>query len=144
MNWASKYVGLEFEDGGRGPEFVDCWGLICLIYRNELGIELPLYSEISPRNLIAVAREMNKPIEFWQSIEREELQEFDIIGMTQYGSSIIAHVGILTPSGKVLHSERGCNTVAIGLDHVAVRERIRCFRRHRQVTFSRSGANRCN
>lgn len=142
MNWVSKYVGLEFEDGGRGPELVDCWGLICLVYRDELNIELNPFADISARNLIAVAKAMNSDAnaEQWEDVSREELREFDVIGLTQYGSRFVAHVGLYTGAGKVLHSEAGCNTVSVGLDHVSVRERIKCFRRHKKMSL-RFGVN---
>lgn len=137
MNWASKYVGLEFQDGGRGPEFVDCWGLVCVVYRNELQIELPSYAEISTRDLINVSRAMkhDDTPEIWQAVDRTDLREFDLVAMTQYGGRSIAHVGIMTPGGKVLHSEAGCNTVSVPLDHISIRERLKCFRRHKKASL---------
>lgn len=39
-DWLNQYVGIPYEVGGRGPA-LDCWGLCCLVYQNELGIVLP-------------------------------------------------------------------------------------------------------
>ena len=41
MNWVQDYVGLPYEMCGRSFEGVDCWGLVVMVYRNELGIVLP-------------------------------------------------------------------------------------------------------
>src|SRR5690625_6139174 len=37
---AGPYIGLPYEFDGRGPRY-DCWGLACLIYRQELMIDVP-------------------------------------------------------------------------------------------------------
>lgn len=133
VNWEDKYIGIPFKDGGRTRKSVDCWGLVRLVYLQELQIELPIHAEISARNLIAVAKEMSggKDLEDWQPIEKTQLQEFDIVGMSQYGGKSVAHVGIYTQKGKVLHSELSCNTVLVDMGHVMIRERLRCFVRHR-------------
>ena len=40
-SWISKYIGLPFEDKGRGPSGFDCWGIVTWIYMQELGLILP-------------------------------------------------------------------------------------------------------
>ena len=44
-NW-SDYVGVPFQSKGRNETGCDCWGLVCLIYRRELGIALPEYADL--------------------------------------------------------------------------------------------------
>jgi len=49
VDW-SKYVGLPYAPAGRSvnkDNGVDCWGLLCLIYQQELEIELPRFEKIS-------------------------------------------------------------------------------------------------
>lgn len=43
MSWSDRFIGLPYSEFGRGRAGCDCWGLACLIYREELGLTLPDY-----------------------------------------------------------------------------------------------------
>jgi cell wall-associated NlpC family hydrolase len=59
MTCLSNLIGVEFEYGGRGPNTLDCWGLVQECYWRRHGIRLPDYrSTASPRrNAAMMARE---------------------------------------------------------------------------------------
>lgn len=40
-NWVQRYVGIPYRPCGRDHYGIDCYGLVCLVYREVLGIELP-------------------------------------------------------------------------------------------------------
>lgn len=40
MKSLNDYIGLEYEDGARGPDKFDCWGLVRSIRREILGLPL--------------------------------------------------------------------------------------------------------
>lgn len=44
-SWVASYLNLPFKDQGRTREGVDCYGLVRLIYQEQLRIELPSYTE---------------------------------------------------------------------------------------------------
>ena len=48
-----KYLGIPFADHGRDQDGCDCWGLCCLVYRQEWGIALPDMGE----DMAALARQ---------------------------------------------------------------------------------------
>ncbi len=135
MTWVDRYLGMQFEDGGRGPETVDCWGLVRLIYLNELHIDLPSYGEISADDMLSVTSEIDlgKDGETWQAVEQSDLRPFDVCVMRYLGLRRIGHVGIVTPYLTILHVEHGIDAVHIPLTHSTIKGRIACFRRHRKT-----------
>ncbi|MNO71786.1 hypothetical protein D3C76_627090 [compost metagenome] len=40
MEFVNKYLGCSYEDGARGPDRFDCWGLVRLVRHVELGKRL--------------------------------------------------------------------------------------------------------
>ncbi len=139
MNWFEKYVGTRFIDGGRTSDGVDCWGLVRLIYQRELKIELPSYAEISAENLIAVSREITsgKDGEQWTDVEQSAILPFDVVVMRYHGTRRIGHVGLVIAPSKLLHIEDGIDAIIVPFTHFTVKERIACFRRHkdRMIAF---------
>ena len=63
-----KYVGISYNVNGRDMQSVDCYGLVYLIYKNELGIDLTSFAEDdidanSTQELIAQYKEGWEPPE---------------------------------------------------------------------------------
>ena len=40
MQWVNKYLECVYEDGARGPDKFDCWGLVRLVRHAEMGLRL--------------------------------------------------------------------------------------------------------
>jgi hypothetical protein len=40
MEWVNKYLECAYEDGARGPDRYDCWGLVRIVRHAELGKRL--------------------------------------------------------------------------------------------------------
>lgn len=102
MHWSQNYIGLPYLSGGRGPEKVDCWGLLYLVYLNEFKIELPLYPgmavEFNPRN---AQRAKEAIIDDWSPAPLP----FEGCAVAMSLKTSIHHVGVYTAAdrGKVLH-----------------------------------------
>lgn len=128
VNWYNKYVGLRFDDNK-----LNCWGLVCLIYKQELNIDLPSYSDISACDLINVARNITagKDGEEWVDVDRTDIKEFDIVVMRFGKSRFIGHVGIAIDNRSLLHTEKMIDSCIVPYSHFSVRERIQCIRRHK-------------
>ena len=103
MSWSNRFIGIPQADLGRLREGADCWGLACIIYREELGISLPdylgygsteEYGEIS--SLIDGAR--ISPL--WVPVTGPALA-FDIALFRR--GRLNSHIGIVVRHGLMIH-----------------------------------------
>lgn len=135
VNWAAKYVGIPFADGGCSPDGCSCWGLVRMVMRDECGIELPAYGEISSRDLLAAARCIDRDgaSEMWAKVDRP--RPFDVVtmyAMHDEKMKVIGHVGVMSSTTEILHVWRETDAVNIPITHPRVRFKIVGFYRHRE------------
>lgn len=107
--WCNKYIKIPFKECGRDENGCDCWGLTRLIYRDELGIDLPMlmgYSDTHDRNKISDLYETEHLN--WKEIPLNQEKEFDIIIFRTMG--LPTHVGIVIGNGFMIHCERSIGT----------------------------------
>ncbi len=111
MHWATKYIGIPYEAGSRGPATVDCWGLVRMAYQQQFGIEMPLHPGISlekPKEAsIAIQAGLQSD---WRSIENPV--DGCLVAMSHRIS--IHHIGLYAAveNGRILHCSNGQNVVA--------------------------------
>ena len=101
--WSNAYVGIPYDRRGASHAGVNCWTLVGLVYREQLGIILPSYledyvpmaedAEIS--RLVGIER--RKPV--WREVASAEA--FDI-ALFRRGRAD-AHVGLIAAPGLMLH-----------------------------------------
>jgi len=102
-HWAAKYIGMPFLPGGRTAEGVDCWGLLCLIYREKFGIELPTIPWIGRASIQEqINTVINADGKDWQEVP----DPFDGAAVGMSLRTAIHHVGIyvVADGGKIMHS----------------------------------------
>lgn len=102
------YLGIPFAELGRTRDGCDCLGLVMLVYRECLGIELqePGYAHTRDPNIPAL---IESEATRWQSIETP--QRFDVALFR----GVYWHLGIITEPGKMLHVDRGLES---SIDHL--------------------------
>lgn len=126
MNY-DRYIGLPYKENGRDELGVDCWGLARLFYKQELGIELPSYTELysgsyDPKVVAAI----NYYKDTWTSVETPQpgdLCLFNILGEP-------SHVGIYIDNGKFLHSRDGKDSVIESINNAKWFNRLQGFYRY--------------
>lgn len=133
--WVTQYIGLPFQELGRGPDAFDCWGLVRWILLREADIEAPDYSEAyqDVGDRVAVPRAIKRGLERdFVSVERPEL--FDLIIIRTGGRSIpvaAMHVGLVLDRSSFIHVPEGAQLST--LDRYTERmweRRIEGFWRH--------------
>lgn len=133
MHWAARYIGIPYEAGARGPEKLDCWGLVRIVYRNEFKIELPEHAglalETTPRHTSYMIQQGLK--HEWTHV----LIPFDGALVAMGHNETIHHIGVYAnaDSGQVLHCLGGHSVIAETLTKLKYRGmRVLKFYRHEQ------------
>lgn len=121
-HWTRDYLGLRYAARGRSREGIDCWGLVCLVYREQLGVELPSYDDekVSAEEKHEAEALFRGEMGKWSDVPAEEAREFDVLWMRDPHHRLATHVGIVVRPGLMLHassnqqsgSERGVVSTA--------------------------------
>lgn len=118
MKDLSKYIGLEYGNLGRGPDKFDCIGLILEIYKNELGIELPDYTELQYdedwyKEHDHIVDNIDKK---WIEV-KEPLEMFDIlIFFGGCAKGVANHIGLYAGNGRFIHISSQYSSMLSRLD----------------------------
>jgi len=108
--WWNAYIGIPFAEKGRGPDGVDCWGLVQLVYRQERGIELPgyewCYETTNDRDSLSFTIDHER-IAKWNTVETPHSMDVVILKMR----GVPMHVGLITKKNHMIHCARGIGTV---------------------------------
>lgn len=94
--WSVKYLGIPYLQGGRTTEGCDCWGLVVIVYDEELGIALPKFDD--------------RDLRFESNFGRVETPaEFDVVLLARAHR---LHTGIiLNASGDIFHTTENSQAV---------------------------------
>lgn len=122
--WWADYIGIPY---GTGPGEATCWSLVCRIYSDQLGVDLPRYGEISAKDLIAVARAMRAPQERWRPVEAPAA--YDVVLMTHRAGGA-GHVGVMVDAKRLIHVQRATASVVVPVGHLSVSGKILGYRRY--------------
>lgn len=104
-HWSTPYVGLPWAPVGRDRSGVDCWGLIRLIYAEQLHILLPsylgAYSSEYERAELASHIDGVTQSGIWTEIGRADVLPFDVLVFRR--GRLDTHVGLVVERGLMLH-----------------------------------------
>lgn len=131
MSWEGAYVGVPFVEGGRDRRGLDCWGLVRLVFRDRLAIDLPLHDEIGPADHRRVTTQMQASIGSgaWQKVQGPRAYDV-MVARRDPHSRYPGHVGVMLDSGRVLHVWKGRDVHVSRLREPALAGLIIGFFRH--------------
>jgi len=129
----SKYIGIPYKNLGRDFSGVDCYGLLYLFYKNELGLEFPSFEELAyPKKWYKKGYNIindNVP----ETVFKVEppFQIFD--GLVFFLNSKLAnHTALYIGRNKILHVYEGISSMIEDLD-IGWRRRLYCGYRHKDI-----------
>lgn len=114
--WCNDYIHIPFVEHGRSRAGCDCWGLARVIYKEQLGIDLPLlldYKNTKDSKNIADLYEIEH--QDWVEIQKGDEKPFDILMFKILG--LPTHVGIVVNKGYMIHCEYGIGTHVSEYNH---------------------------
>jgi sulfur carrier protein ThiS len=136
MNF-DKYIGLPYQENGRTQSGVDCWGLARLIYKHELGIELPDYSDLYTGSWDEqVTKLINYHKDSWHQVEKPVVGDLCLFNI--YGEP--AHIGVYCGGNRFIHSRDGKDTVVESLSSIAWKKRFQGYFRYSASSVQLTGA----
>jgi cell wall-associated NlpC family hydrolase len=131
-HWSRDYVGLPWRFAGRDRGGIDCWGLLWLIYRDVLGIEVASYAmetmDAPEREQIAALLTNDRQFSPWSPVEPGREREFDMAVFRRGG--IESHIGIVTEPGRMLHILHGGEVVCERFDQGRWKPKLIALHRH--------------
>ncbi len=129
-----KYTRIPFKSHGRDFRGCDCGGLVWLVYKNELGIELPDWREIYSGTQVEDSLELEEAVstmlgENGIEVELKDVRPFDVISFRVCGQAS-THVGLAISNSKFIHIMQGLSNVETErFDSIKWQRRITgCFR----------------
>jgi cell wall-associated NlpC family hydrolase len=138
--WASKYIGVPFLAGGRTLKGLDCYGLLHVVFKEQLGVDIPehqdVYYERNPsedghdRQTVGDAISM-RTLKDWTPIIDGQEKSMDGIILRIAGHPI--HIGLVLVPGIMLHSEFGHDTVVESYRNLKWERRLVGFYRHKSL-----------
>ncbi len=132
--WANEYVGIPFEEKGRGHAGCDCWGLARLVLKEQFDVDLMDhdgdYETVKDRHAIAVAVENDLPN--W--VETKKPQCGDVVLLRCKGLPL--HIGVMLNRRRMLHILEGINAGTERLDSIVWKDRIIGYYRSRKMNHA--------
>lgn len=111
--WINRYIGIPFVSGGRTFDGADCYGLVRLVYMEELHIKLPIlaneYKDAKSRKETVKVVQEQRIAPYWKSVPKGSEKPFDVAVVNM--ANVPSHIGIVAYKGTILHCQSECNCV---------------------------------
>lgn len=122
-----NYIGIPFKDKGRDFKGCDCFGLVKLYYKNELGIEIPetnITADQPKRIMINYLNEISKN---WTKIESPEKNCVVAFAMHEEHPKLVTHFAVMIDDKTILHTLNKSNSHKLSIDDIRVKSFIRGY-----------------
>lgn len=116
-----KYKGLVYKPNGRNLDGVDCYGLVRLVYKNELNIDLPSFdTDYQVSDLERIQDLIAQYKEGWEVTQIPTLGS--VVLFRIMGSE--SHIGIALSDTEFLHVREGMDSVVESLSNAKWKNRV--------------------
>lgn len=128
QDFGAAAIGVPFKDHGRAFDGWDCYGLVCVAYREVLGIELPTYDGeyLTANDRGEVEGLVLSGKQAWERIVYPT--EMSVVSLRVQNRE--CHLGLVLGSRHMLHVHAGIETCLERVDGTRWAHRIEGFYRH--------------
>lgn len=134
-HWSVPYVGLPWRERGVSRDGLACWGIVHLVYREVLGLEVPDYSvgvlSVAERERIAEIFADATATGPWVNIRIQDAAAFDVLVFRRAGMDM--HVGLHAAPGRMLHITAGERSSIVDYSGGAWKPRLSAVYRHKDL-----------
>jgi lipoprotein Spr len=98
----SAYMGVPWEDRGRGLDGCDCWGWVRLVLAGEAGVDLPLYGDYeTAADRAEVAGVVSGAVGAFDPVPLGQERPGDLVLLRIAGKP--CHIGVLLDGRRMAH-----------------------------------------
>jgi len=119
----NRYIGIPYEK-------LRCWELICHYYANELGIALPThennYRDENDQKTISMLYRHEIALKRWLEVDKPKYPDIAVFKINGH----LWHCGIVVGNMKMLHTQRGCQSVIESYKNARWKNRLYGFFRY--------------
>lgn len=117
MAWWTKYIGIPFENKGRGFNGIDCGGLVMLAYQQEQGKHIPDFDgEYIPRYI----RQASRGIEQVRAASFRKTAQPETMAVAIFSrSGMPYHVALCIDNERAIHAKEGEHVKCQRLEEMA-------------------------
>lgn len=126
--WWNDYSRIQFLDKGRDRNGCDCWGLVRLIYKEQLNIDLPSYiydyKNTDEKELITSIIADHRDL--FSTVDKPK--PFDLVLLRMLNHPM--HIGLVINKDSMIHCHKDVNTTIEEFTSLKWKHRIIGFGRH--------------
>ena len=126
----TKYIDIPFLNCGKDRAGCDCWRLVVMVYKEQLGIDLPdfagIYVDGTLASLKKVTRIIRENKKKWQQVEKPQL--YDVILLRT--GSMVYHAGVVVGRRTMLHIMEGIDSTVEEFTGLMWKDKIEGFYRY--------------
>lgn len=129
MNF-DDYIGIPFKAMGTTKEGCNCWALVCMIYKDHLGIDLPTFAEYgapkTTEELIKITKVFRENKLNWINVKKPKF--YDVILLRS--GSMLYHCGLVIGKGQMIHIDKGVNSIIESYTSKMWKDKVEGFYRY--------------
>ncbi len=130
--WCDNYIGIPFKPNGDDRNGLNCWTLLCLVYKEVLNIDLPKYIDIftdkSLASLLRVARTMKVERLSWALVSNPQPYDLILLRTGEY----VWHCGVVIDKKNMLHVMEGINSCVEEYTGLMWKDKVDEFRHYQR------------